>query len=190
MPDALIIIDIQNDYFPGGAFELEGADAAAANAALALGLFRERGWPVVHVRHESSAPGSAFLLPGTPGAAIHPLVAPLPAEPVITKHFPNSFRDTGLDELLRGQGDSALNVGGLVVCGMMSLMCVDSTVRAAFDLGWEVTLLHDACAARALEHGGALVPAAQVHAAFMAALGLRFATLAATAELLRRTGAP
>jgi nicotinamidase-related amidase len=152
---------------------------------------------VVHVRHESTAPGSAFLLPGTPGAAIHPLVAPLDGETVVTKRFPNSFRETGLDELLRGQGDSALNVSGLnvcglnvsglVVCGMMSLMCVDSTVRAAFDLGWDVTLLHDACAARTLEHGGALVPAAQVHAAFMAALGLRFATLAATAELLRRT---
>lgn len=175
---ALIIIDIQNDYFPGGAFELEGTEAAAKNAALALATFRERGWPVFHVRHESVAPGSTFFLPGTPGAEIHPHVSPHEDETVILKHFPNSFRETGLDELLRASGAERL-----VICGMMSLMCVDSTVRAAFDLGWEVTLLHDACAARALEFDGQPIPAAQVHGAFMAALGLRFAALTATSEL-------
>ena len=62
---ALLIIDIQNDYFPGGAMELEGADAGAAKAAAALARFREQGLPVIHVRHLSVRPGSTFFLPGT-----------------------------------------------------------------------------------------------------------------------------
>jgi nicotinamidase-related amidase len=101
MSDALVIIDIQNDYFLGGSMELVGAEAAARVAAGLLARFRQAGLPVVHVRHESTRPGSTFFLPGTPGAEIHPLLAPLPGESVLTKHFPNSFRDTGLLEILR-----------------------------------------------------------------------------------------
>lgn len=176
---ALLLIDIQNDYFPGGAFELEGTEAAAKNARAALDLFRERGLAVVHVRHESVRPGSTFFLPGTPGAEIHPLVAPAPGEAVVRKHFPNSFRETDLQAALQ-----ALGVERLVVAGMMTLMCVDATVRAAADLGYGVTVLSDACAARALEFSGTAVPAAQVHAAFLAALGMVYAKVEPTAAFL------
>jgi nicotinamidase-related amidase len=176
---ALLIIDIQNDYFPGGAFELEGTEAAARQARSALDFFRQRGLPVVHVRHESVRPGSSFFLPGTPGAEINPLVAPAPGEVVVLKHFPNSFRETDLQAKL-----AALGVKNLVVAGMMTLMCVDATVRAAADLGYPVTLLSDACAARALEFQGQKVPAAQVHAAFLAALGMVYAKVQPTAEFL------
>lgn len=176
---ALLLIDIQNDYFPGGAFELEGSEAAARQARAALDLFRERGLAVVHVRHESVRPGSTFFLPGTPGAEIHPLVAPAPGEAVVRKHFPNSFRETDLQARLQ-----ALGVERLVVAGMMTLMCVDATVRAAADLGYGVTVLSDACAARALEFSGQKVPAAQVHAAFLAALGMVYAQVEPTAAFL------
>ena len=176
---ALLIIDIQNDYFPGGAFELEGSEAAGKNARAALEFFRERGLPVVHVRHESVRPGSTFFLPGTPGAEIHPLVAPVPGEPVVLKHFPNSFRETELQATLQGLG-----VQRLVVAGSMTLMCVDATVRAAWDLGYAVTVLSDACAARALEFGGQKVAAASVHAAFLAALGMVYAKVESTAAFL------
>src|SRR5882762_5565613 len=98
--DALLIIDIQNDYFPGGAMELEGADAAAAKAGAALARFREQDRPVIHVRHLSVRPGATFFLPGTPGAEIHAGVRPRPGETVIEKNFPNSFRDTSLQEHL------------------------------------------------------------------------------------------
>ena len=94
MTTALLLIDIQNDYFPGGAMELEGSTAAALQARAALELFRAEGRPVFHIRHLSIRPGATFFLPDTPGAEIHDLVRPLPDEPVIVKHFPNSFRDT------------------------------------------------------------------------------------------------
>jgi nicotinamidase-related amidase len=166
MPEnALLVIDLQNDYFPGGAMELEGADAAAAKAAAALAKFREQGRPIIHVRHVSVRPGSTFFLPGTPGADLHAGVLPRAGESVIEKNFPNSFRGTDLQKQLEGLG-----VKGLVVAGMMTHMCVDATVRHAADLGYKITLLADACATRAQSFNGETVPARQVHAAFLAAL--------------------
>ena len=179
MPDtALLVIDIQNDYFPGGAMELEGADAAGAKAAQAIRQFREKDLPIVHVRHLSVRPGSTFFLPGTKGAEIHSLVAPKAGETVVEKNFPNSFRNTNLKEVLEKQG-----VKNLVVAGMMTHMCVDASVRQAADLGFKVTLLGDACATRAQSYGGEKVPARQVHAAFLAALNGFYAKVVDTHEL-------
>ena len=161
---ALVIIDIQNDYFPGGAMELEGAEAAGAKAGIALKGFRERKLPVIHVRHLSARPGASFFLPGTRGAEIHASVQPAAGETVIEKNFPNSFRSTSLQETLE-----RLQVKSLVVAGMMTHMCVDASVRHAADLGYKVTLLGDACATRAQSYGGETVPARQVHHAFLAA---------------------
>lgn len=178
MSEALIIIDIQNDYFPGGRMELVGAQEAAEKAAFVLARFRAARRPVVHVRHESIQPSATFFLPGTPGANIHPLVAPLPGETVINKHDHNSFRHTGLMAVL--QRCSATR---LTMCGMMTHMCVDTGVRAAFDLGFECRLVGDACATRDLTHGGRTVAAADVQAAFLAALGAVFAEVVSATEI-------
>jgi len=175
---ALLIIDIQNDYFPGGSMALEGPDAAAANAARALEQFRSRGWPVFHVRHLSVRPGATFFVPGTAGAEIHASVRPREGETVVEKNFPNSFRGTALDSLLKGAG-----VNELVVAGMMTHMCVDASVRHAADLGYKVTLLGDACATRAQSYAGETVPARQVHAAFLAALNGFYAKVISAREL-------
>ena len=179
MPDiALLIVDIQNDYFPGGAMELEGADAAGAKAAHALDSFRKKEMPVVHVRHLSTRPGSTFFLPGTKGQEIHSSVAPVAGETVIEKNFPNSFRGTPLQKRLE-----ELAVRELVVAGMMTHMCVDATVRHAADLGYKITLLGDACATRAQKYGDESVPARQVHAAFLAALNGFYAKVIRSDEL-------
>jgi nicotinamidase-related amidase len=179
MPDtALVIIDIQNDYFPGGAMELEGADAAGAKAGAALEKFRKNGNPVIHVRHLSVRPGSTFFLPGTKGAEIHPSVSPRDVETVIEKNFPNRFRGTKLEQTLKDSG-----VKNLVVAGMMTHMCVDATVRHAADLGYKITLLGDACATRAQSYAGEQVPARQVHAAFLAALNGFYAKVVPSHEL-------
>ena len=175
---ALVIIDIQNDYFPGGKMELEGADAAAANAALAIEQFRSKRLPIVHVRHLSVRPGSTFFIPGTAGAEIHERVRPNTGERVIEKNFPNSFRATDLDQVLKAAGAKEL-----VVAGMMTHMCVDASVRQAADLGYKVTLLGDACATRAQSFGGESVPARQVHAAFLAALNGFYAKVIPTHDL-------
>ena len=179
MPDtALVIIDIQNDYFPGGTMELEGADAAGAKASEALKSFRDKKLPVIHVRHLSVRPGATFFIPGTKGAEIHAAVRPAGGETVVEKNFPNSFRNTALEAHL-----NELGVKNLVVAGMMTHMCVDASVRHAADLGYKVTLLGDACATRAQSYGGETVPARQVHAAFLAALNGFYAKVVQTHEL-------
>jgi nicotinamidase-related amidase len=179
MPDtALIVIDIQNDYFPGGAMELEGAEAAGLRANEALARFRGKKLPVIHVRHLSLRPGATFFLPGTRGAEIHASVLPLEGETVIEKSFPNSFRQTRLEEILKGSG-----VKNVVMAGMMTHMCVDASVRQAVDLGYKVTLLADACATRAQSFGGETIPARQVHAAFLAALNGFYAKVVNAHEL-------
>jgi nicotinamidase-related amidase len=179
MPDtALLIIDIQNDYFPGGAMELEGSEAAGAKAGIAIKNFREKKLPVIHVRHLSVRPGATFFLPGTRGAEIHASVKPLGGEPVIEKNFPNSFRGTALEQHLKDSG-----IKNLVVAGMMTHMCVDASVRHAADLGYKVTLLGDACATRAQKYGDESVPARQVHAAFLAALNGFYAKVIRADEL-------
>jgi nicotinamidase-related amidase len=175
---ALLVIDIQNDYFPGGAMELEGADAAGAKAGQAIRQFRDKTMPVIHVRHLSVRPGSTFFLPGTKGAEIHDAVKPLGEEAVIEKNFPNSFRNTGLGALLEKQ-----QIKNLVVAGMMTHMCVDATVRHAADLGYKITLLGDACATRVQSYAGEKVPARQVHTAFLAALNGFYAKVVDTHEL-------
>jgi len=166
---ALIIIDIQQDYFPGGRMELVGAEQAALRAKEALAHFRSHNQPVVHIQHISTGPGATFFIPDTDGIPIHPSVTPLPEEPVFVKHFPNSFRETPLLEHLRGTG-----IERLVLAGMMTAMCVDATARAAFDLGFQNVFLQDAMATCDLPFNGLTVPAAQVHGAFLAAMGMVF----------------
>ena len=178
MTQALLIIDIQNDYFPGGAMALEGSTQAGAQAGKLLQAFCRLQRPVIHVQHVSTRPGATFFLPDTPGIEIHASVAPVAGEIVIRKHFPNSFRDTDLLATLQGQG-----IDRLVVAGMMTQMCVDSTTRAARDLGFDCLLAHDACATRTLSFGGVSVPAAQVQLAFLAALNGLFASVQSVDEI-------
>ncbi|PTL76440.1 cysteine hydrolase family protein [Vitiosangium sp. GDMCC 1.1324] len=182
---ALIIIDLQNDYFPDGKWPLSGINAAADNAARLIAAARTSGELVVHVRHEAQSADAPFFAPGSDGAAIHKKVAPVAAESVVVKHHINSFRETALEELLDRHG-----VDELVICGAMSHMCIDGGVRAANDLGYGCTLIHDACATRDLEFGGVRVPAAQVHAAFMAALSFAYAKTLSTDEFLASASRP
>lgn len=174
MNPVLLLVDIQNDYFPGGAMELHESEKAAKRAEDLLLSFRKKKFPVVHVRHVSTRPGSTFFLPGTQGADFRPCVLPEEGETVFVKHFPNSFRETPLLGHLR-----ELNPDRLIIAGMMTHMCIDTTVRAAADLGFSCTLAGDACATKSLAFGETVVPAEQVQAAFLAALGGAFARVEA-----------
>jgi len=176
---ALIVVDIQNDYFPQGKWPLVGADAAADNAARLIQAFRDAGDAVVHIRHEFTSEEAPFFTPGSDGAKLHPKVLNRADEPVVLKHFVNSFRETTLKSILDEKG-----IEELVVVGSMSHMCVDGITRAANDLGYSVKVIHDACASRDLEFDGVTVPAAHVHAAFMAALAFAYASVISTDEFL------
>lgn len=179
MNSALILIDIQNEYFAGGKRELVNPERAARNAQLALELFRSKGLPVFYVQHNNIGPGSASFLSGSIGAEIHESVKPADGETVVVKHYPSAFLQTGLADLLREKG-----IGSLVVCGMMSHMCIDTSVRAAQDHDLSVIVLDDACATRDLAWGGETMPAQTVHNTIMAALNGTFARVIQTEEFL------
>jgi nicotinamidase-related amidase len=170
MTSALVLIDLQNDYFPGGAMELVGAEDAVAHARTLLHAFRTRALPIFHIRHIAKRPGATFFLPGTAGVNFHSAVEPAAGEAVVTKHFPSGFRETTLLENLR-----AVRASRLVVVGMMTHMCVDTTVRAAADLGFECLLAQDGCATKALQFSGHQIDAPQVQLAYLAALNGAFA---------------
>ncbi|NWA33716.1 cysteine hydrolase [Pseudomonas sp. C6002] len=176
---ALILIDIQNDYFPQGKWPLDGVDAAADKAQQVLQAFRQAGDTVIHVRHEFTSDDAPFFTPGSEGAHLHPKVLNQADEPVVLKHFVNAFRETNLRALLEQR-----SITELVVVGSMSHMCIDGVVRAASDLGYCVTVIHDACATRDLEFNGSIVPAAQVHAAFMSSLGFAYASVVSAEQFL------
>lgn len=179
MRTALLIIDIQNDYFEGGRMTLVGADRAAENARLVLDRFRSEGLPVVHVQHIAASPAATFFLPNTPGAEIYERVSPLSNEKVVVKHFPNSFRETELLEYLKANG-----ITDVVICGMMTHMCVDATTRAAKDFGFTCSVIGDACATRNLEVNGQAVAAGEVQKSFLAALSYFYSAVKTTEQYL------
>lgn len=177
---ALLIIDIQNDYFDGGANPLMGSMEASENASRILEHFRNNNYSIVHIQHLSTRPGSTFFIPDTKGAEIHHNVLPMDGEKVIVKNYPNSFRETALLKYL-----SDHNIEELIVCGMMTHMCVDATVRAAKDYGFEITVIGDACATKNLSIHDKEVEADNVQNAFLSALDYFYATITTTEDYLK-----
>lgn len=181
MTTALIIVDIQNDYFKDGKMELVKPDQAASNAAKVLAWFRENNKEnIFHVQHIAADPAMGFFLPDTDGAEIHESVQPEEDEPVIVKHFPNSFLQTDLESKLKDN-----DIRKVIVIGMMTHMCIDATARAAVDLGFETTVIEDACATLDLSYNGHDVPAEQVHYSFIGALNGMYAQITSTEEFLK-----
>jgi nicotinamidase-related amidase len=164
---ALVVIDAQQEYFaPLGKVVLPGGPAAAKQIARALGWARGADVPVVHVVHESRRPNAATFAPGSPTLAIVPDAAPVAGEPVMQKHLPGSFTGTGLETFLRERG-----IERLLITGFMTQMCVDTTARQAAHLGFQVTVLADACAAKAVTGpDGAAIDADLVHRTHLGSL--------------------
>ena len=176
----LIVVDIQNDYFEGGKWTLNNIDAAAANAAHLIEYFRNNQAPIFHVQHIFDSSDTPFFQPGTEGAKIRSGFQPRSTEPLFVKNTVNPFVSTSLLQALQGQ-----QIEEVVICGAMSHTCIDATVRAAADYRYKVLVAEDACAARDLEFKGDVIPAEQVHKAYMSALGFAYATVATTAEILK-----
>lgn len=182
MNTALIIVDIQNDYFPNGKMELSNPEKAAANAAKIIDWFRQNNKDnIYHVQHIADDVRVGFFLPDTEGVKQHESVLPLEHESIIIKHAPNSFIKTDLEKKLKEK-----KVTDLVIVGMMTHMCIDATVRAAVDLGFKTTLIEDACATRDLSYQNVIVPAEQVHYAFISALNGIYANVITTDEFLQQ----
>lgn len=179
MNTALLLIDIQNDYFPNGRMPLEKSLEASQKAQEILQAYRAKQLPVIHIQHVSTRPDAVHFLPCTKGVEFHSNVQPTKNETIIKKHYPNSFKDTSLlNHLIKHQ------INHLVIAGMMTHLCVDATVRAAYDLGFSCTLLHDACATKNLEFNNSMIPAQSVQNAFLAALQPLYANVISVRDFL------
>lgn len=165
MKTALLLIEIQNDYFPNGRMPIEKSTYVAAKAKQLLQAYRAREWPVIHVQHISTRPNDTYFLPCTKGAEFHPDFLPTKGEFIVKKHYPNSFRDTNLQSVLTKN-----KINHLTICGMMTHNAIDATTKAAYDNGFMSTVLHDACATKDLHFNEAIIPASNVHHSFLAAL--------------------
>ena len=165
---ALLLIDIQEFYFPGGKMQLENPEQAGMNAGLVLEEFRRRDYPVYHVRHNFE-----------PGGNIHQYVKPVDGEMVFSKDQVNAFLETGLLEALRAD-----SIDALVLCGMQTHMCLEAAVRAGHDFGFDCTLIEDACATRALQYEELIIPAKNVHFSTIQTLEGSYAKVISTEELL------
>jgi len=183
MNTALLLLEIQNDYFPNGRIPLEKSLEASLKAQHMLQAYREKKLPIIHVQHISTHPDATYLLPCTKGAEFYSTVQPLKSETIIKKHYPNSFKDTMLlNHLIKNQ------INHLVICGMMTQLTVDATTRAGKDLGFTCTVLHDACAAKQLDFNHNVISAQNVHYAFIAALQPAYATIISTEDFLQKSG--
>ncbi|MGI2733183.1 cysteine hydrolase family protein [Bacillus cytotoxicus] len=179
MKTALLLVDIQNDYFPNGKMELRNAVEASEYARQLLQYFRQTNQPIFHIQHVSFGDHATFFLPNTEGVHIHESVRPLQNETVILKHYPNSFRETNLLQKLQ-----KLKIERIIICGMMTHMCIDATVRAAFDFGFHCTVIHDACATKDLLFKNATIPAVYIHNTILASLNEGYADVISTEEFL------
>ena len=173
----LILVDCQNTY-THGVMELEGVQAALDETAVLLDRARSADIPIVHIQHDDG-PGSLYDITGESGAIVS-RVAPRESEPVVVKNYPNSFVNTGLDQQLKSVGAQ-----NLIIAGFMTHMCINSTARGAFNLGYAPTVVAAATATRSLPGvDGASIPAASLHAASLAALKDLFAVVVADAAAI------
>ena len=179
MKKALLIIDIQNDYFENGRMTLVDVEKASENARLLLYKFRFDSLPIIHVQHVALSPTANYFLPNTFGTEINKNVKPLEQEKLIVKHYPNSFRETDLLDYLKLH-----NITDIIICGMMTHMCVDATTRAAKDFGFNCMVIGDACATKDLEINGQMVKAEEVQKSFLAALNYFYSIVKTTKNYL------
>ena len=164
----LLVIDVQEFYFPDGAMPLVNPEAAALNCKKLLEKFRSEKRRVVHIGHKAAK-----------GVAFHADVLPLNGEEIFMKSEVSAFNGTKLLDYLKQH-----EVKRLVICGMQTHMCVEGAVRAGYDLGFEIILIHDACATRNLTFGDASVNAADVHHSTLSSLNGIYATVIDTDSYL------
>ena len=174
MKKALIIIDMQNDYFAGGKMELVGIDEALSNTLRLIEFAKEQKYEIFFIQHISLRANASFFLLKSEGVELHRALHTQDGS-FIKKHYPNSFRKTTLIQELEDKG-----IKNLIVCGAMTHMCVDTTVRAGFDLGFQIELVTDSCATKDLVFNDEVIPAKDVHNAFMASLDGIFCELKTT----------
>lgn len=179
MKQALLIIDVQNDYFPNQKMELAKADIAVENINKLEDKFLHDGNPIIYIQHIKNVQNADFFGVGTFGAELHQKLKFNDKSIIIEKHYPNSFFETNLLQQLK-----KLQVDQLVITGMMTHMCVDSTTRAAKEFNFNPILIGDATATKDLSFSDRKISAEKVQLSFLSALQ-NFATVIKTNEFLK-----
>ncbi len=183
MNTALLVIEIQNDYFPNGKMPLERSIETSQRAKEILQVYRNNKLPIYHLQHISTRADAKILLPCTKGVEFHEDVMPLKNETIIKKHYPNSFKDTSLlSQLVKNK------INHVVIAGMTTHLAIDATARAAYDLGFSCSVLYDACTTKNLEFNNTIITAQNVHNAFMAALQTTYASIVNVKEMVQMVG--
>jgi nicotinamidase-related amidase len=167
---ALIVIDVQKDYFPGGVWALPDAERTLPHIGKLIERSRSRGEPVVFIQHVTPT-GSPVFAQGTPGMAFATGLDVRTSDPVFQKRHPSSFQETGLPAWIAQEG-----IGELDICGYMTQMCCDTTTREGYARGLGMRLYSDSTAARELTVDGAKLPHDMVHRVSLGALS-RFAKI-------------
>jgi nicotinamidase-related amidase len=175
---ALVLIDCQNTYREG-IMQLEGVEPALAECQVLLQRYREAGRPVIHIQHDAG-PGTPYDVTAAIGAIADP-VSPREGEPVVVKNYPSSFEKTNLADLLKERG-----IEEIALAGFMTHMCVNSTARAAFNLGFRPTVVASATATRNLPNPtGDVTPAKALQDASLTALHDMFAVVVPTTDAIK-----
>jgi nicotinamidase-related amidase len=170
MNKCLLIIDVQNDYFKNGKNPLNNSENTAVIIKKILEQFREKKYPIIHVQHIAVRPDSKFFIKDTYGSEIYSLIKPIDIEKVVIKNYPNSFKNTELLKHLKNN-----QIDELIICGMMTHMCISATTKAAFDLGFKCQILKNGCTTKDLKFEDAIIPAETVHKTILASLDGIFA---------------
>jgi nicotinamidase-related amidase len=179
---ALLIIDVQNDYF-GGRHAIGFPAGSFPNILRAMDYAGEHGLPVALVQHSASRPDADTFRPGAPGWEIHPDVLARPHDVVIEKRLIGSFTGTTLEEWLRGRG-----VDTVVIAGYMTQMCCDTTARQANHLGFRVEFLNDATGTHAFANAGGIVTAEELHRATLVTQAAAFSRVLTVDEWASELG--
>lgn len=181
MSEALILIDIQNDYFPGGKNPLKNTEKTLNNILLLEEYFHKTNKPIFYIQHLSNG-STPFFIPNTEGAKLSPKLSPKDSDEIIIKHEPNSFYNTNLGKKL-----IQYNINQLVICGWMTHMCLDTTVRQAYDYGYDITVISDGCTTKDLSLENEIISAEIVNNTFLSALNTKFSNVKSTKNYLKST---
>jgi len=187
MPRALLIVDVQNDYFAAPDTITHPAESFA-NIQRAMDVARAAGVPIVLIQHDGNPARMQHFLPGTPGWETPAEIVGRPHDVVFRKTLPGSFTGTGLEAWLRERG-----IDTVVIAGYMTQMCCDTTSRQAVHLGFQVEFLSDATGTRAFSNDAGSVTAEELHRAALVTQAARFARVLpveAWAEVLAASKSP
>ncbi|ORE00873.1 Isochorismatase hydrolase [Rhizopus microsporus var. microsporus] len=181
MKEALVIVDVQNDYFPNGKFPTDSPVETAEAIAKLIQKFREEKKEVVHVTHVVPNPTEKFpfFQEGTWGVQVHDLVKPLPTEKYIVKNYSNGFHETDLEEHLRSKG-----IDRIIVVGMMIHNCVNATVYAGKDAGFDCIVVDEAVNTFDQALHGEVIKAKDIKKAFLAGIQFYYAKVLKLEDVL------